>query len=127
MVDLILQQKKFLINIEEALMRACARNFLTLKNGISYLSLAKWSERALQLALRPFLELRSDLRSGSISGVALRPRSGFSERRSGAPLRGARRSNALLITLFDRMIQIFKNSPKCTIFAFLINFFLLKM
>ena len=82
MVDLILQQKKFLINIEEALMRACARNFLTLKNDISYLSLAKWSERALQLALRPFSELRSDLRSGSIFGVALRPRSGFSERRS---------------------------------------------
>ena len=81
-------------------MRACARNFLTLKNGISYLSLAKWSERALQLALRPFSELRSDLRSdlrsGSISGVALRPRSGFSERRSGAPFRGARRSNTLL-------------------------------
>ena len=76
-------------------MRACARNFLTLKNGISYLSLAKWSERALQLALRPFSELRSDLRSGSIFGVALWPRSGFSERRSGAPLRGARRSNAL--------------------------------
>ena len=95
MVDLILQQKKFLINIEEALMRACARNFLTLKNGISYLSLAKWSERALQLALRPFSELRSDLRSGAIFGVALRPRSGFSERRSGAALRGARRSNTL--------------------------------
>ena len=77
-------------------MRACARNFLTLKNGISYLSLAKWSERALQLALRPFSELRSDLRSGSIFGVALRPRSGFSERRSGAPLRSAAPRSAAL-------------------------------
>ena len=86
MVDLILQQKKFLINIEEALMRACARNFLTLKNGISYLSLAKWSERALQLALRPFSELRSDLRSDNEFGVALRVRSDKIAFRSGARL-----------------------------------------
>ena len=32
-----------------------------------------------------------------------------------------------LVTLFDRKLQVFKNSPKCTILAFLINFCPLKM
>ena len=34
---------------------------------------------------------------------------------------------ACLVTLFDRKLQVFKNSPKWTILAFLINFCPLKM
>ena len=87
-----------MVNIEvfekKRIMRACARNFFLDK--IYFLILFRIIVGARAPASAPaFSELRSDLRSGAIFGVALRPRSGFSERRSGAAIRGARRSNTL--------------------------------